>query len=128
MIRAISIIAIASLGGIASGPGAVMTPAGSTPASSMGPASVVDPLCGTYADVANGLRDAYEESRVAQGLTSAGVVIEVFASGTGTWTLVLVTPNGVSCLVSHGEGWRQTSPSTGVSAPMTTNPGRLHDL
>lgn len=113
MIRSLSIVAIAALGGIASGPAAQYA----EPASTMGPASVAEPLCGPHTDVASGLREAYDENMVAQGLTSAGVLIEVFASGSGTWTLVLVTPSGVSCLVSHGEGWRQTAPSMGISGP-----------
>ncbi|MFO0997924.1 MAG: hypothetical protein U1F33_14690 [Alphaproteobacteria bacterium] len=114
MIRALSIVAIAGLGGIASGPSSLMNSAGT-----MGPVSQLEPLCGPHTDVAAGLHEAYDENVVAQGLTSAGVLIEVYASGTGTWTLTVVSPNGVSCLISHGEGWRQSSPAMGVSLPGT---------
>ena len=34
----------------------------------------------------------------------------VFLAETGTWTIVIVTPAGEACIVSHGEAW-QAQPS-----------------
>jgi hypothetical protein len=40
------------------------------------------------------------------GLQSNGTVLEVFASQrTNTWSIVITTPTGVSCLVSEGQSW-----------------------
>jgi len=52
------------------------------------------------------LAQRYAETRVARGLSSNGRMIEVFASGDGaTWTMVVTTPQGHSCIVASGEGW-----------------------
>ena len=47
------------------------------------------------------------EAPVAVGVTSAGGLVEVFATDDGaTWTIVVTTPQGRSCMVAAGEGWR----------------------
>jgi len=54
------------------------------------------------------LAKKYHEAPVAVGLTSGGGLIEVLSSGTGeTWTIIVSNPDGVSCLVAAGEGWRK---------------------
>ena len=56
------------------------------------------------------LSNKYSESRVAFGVTANGGLVEVLKSGpqakTDTWTIIITTPKGVSCLVAAGEGWR----------------------
>ncbi len=52
------------------------------------------------------LGDGYAEVPVAFGLAENGGLIEVFASAEGaTWTMVLSMPNGLSYVVTSGEGW-----------------------
>ena len=52
------------------------------------------------------LGDGYDEAPVAFGLAENGGLIEVFASAEGaTWTMVLSMPNGLSYVVTSGEGW-----------------------
>ncbi len=52
------------------------------------------------------LGDGYAEVPVAFGLAGNGGLIEVFASAEGaTWTMVLSMPNGLSYVVTSGEGW-----------------------
>ncbi|MCG8692806.1 MAG: hypothetical protein MI806_16515 [Minwuiales bacterium] len=53
------------------------------------------------------LGDGYKEAPVAMGLASNGSVLEVLASGKGTWTIILTMPNGTSCVVASGEAWEQ---------------------
>jgi hypothetical protein len=40
-----------------------------------------------------------------KGRDSARQVVELFASSSGSWTMVVTTPNGTSCLVAAGENW-----------------------
>ncbi len=60
----------------------------------------------------------YGESLVAVGVTSKGALVEVLTSSDGgTWTIILSMPNGTSCLITSGEGWRnlkqaETGPQT----------------
>ena len=66
--------------------------------------------CNQRDDVLQLLSNKYSESRVAFGVTANGGLVEVLKSGpqakTDTWTIIITTPKGVSCLVAAGEGWR----------------------
>ncbi len=49
----------------------------------------------------------YGEVQVAIGVTNKGGLVEVLTSADGaTWTIIVTTPDGTSCLVASGEGWR----------------------
>ncbi len=53
------------------------------------------------------LAKKYQEVPVAIGVTSTGGLVEVLTSANGdTWTIILSMPNGQSCLISTGDGWR----------------------
>ena len=63
--------------------------------------------CDQRARVIGHLAQKYKEAPVAIGVTSTGGMVEVLTSGDGgTWTIILSNPNGTSCLVAAGEGWR----------------------
>jgi hypothetical protein len=63
--------------------------------------------CGMHDRVVALLADKYEETQVAIGVTNGGGLVEVFAAPDGnTWTIVVTTPRGMSCMVAAGEGWR----------------------
>ena len=66
--------------------------------------------CNQRDDVLKLLSNKYDESQVAYGVTNNGGLVEVLKSGpsakTDTWTIIITTPQGVSCLVAAGEGWR----------------------
>ena len=51
------------------------------------------------------LASGFEETPVAMGLASNGSVLEVLASDDGTWTIIVTTPKGRSCVVASGEAW-----------------------
>lgn len=51
------------------------------------------------------LSEGYGETRQAIGLGANNAVIEVFASATGSWTITVTMPNGVTCLVASGEAF-----------------------
>lgn len=61
--------------------------------------------CGPRASVVHHLRENYGEQLTAVGIVDGGgAVIELHVSRT-SWTLLQTLPNGVSCLLSTGEGW-----------------------
>ncbi len=44
---------------------------------------------------------------LAVGVTSTGGMVEVLTTGDGTTrTIIVSNPNGISCLIAVGEGWR----------------------
>lgn len=63
-------------------------------------------LCGDRKDIAERLDAKYDETPNGIGITNEGKLLEVFASDDGTWTILMTRPNGQSCLVIHGEGWK----------------------
>ena len=64
--------------------------------------------CADRAMVVDRLQDKYGESRQSIGLGQNNAVVEVFASAeTGTWTIIVTLPSGMSCLVASGESWEQ---------------------
>jgi len=67
-----------------------------------------NPQCNPRDDVLELLAKKYKEAPVAVGITNTGGLIEVLAEPNGnTWTIIVTTPKGISCLVAAGEGWRE---------------------
>ena len=63
--------------------------------------------CDQRAKVLGHLAQKYHEAPIAVGVTSSGGIVEVLTTGDGeTWTIILSDPNGTSCLIAAGEGWR----------------------
>ena len=69
-----------------------------------GPASA-EQVCGERTKLMTQLGDKYAEAPVAMGLTSAGSVIEVLTSPSGSWTFLITYPNGPTCMVASGKHW-----------------------
>ncbi|WP_299138096.1 hypothetical protein [uncultured Tateyamaria sp.] len=64
--------------------------------------------CGPRELVVNRLAEGYGETRQSMGLGANNAVIEVFASDdSGTWTITVTTPNGMTCLVASGQAFEE---------------------
>lgn len=72
-------------------------------------APVVAQTCGDRADVVAYLAEEWQESRQSIGLASDGMVVEVFASESGSWTILVIRPDGMTCLAASGEYYEQVS-------------------
>lgn len=56
------------------------------------------------------LADAYGETRQSIGIGTNNMVVEVFASTeTGTWTITVTSPQGMTCLVASGQAFENLS-------------------
>lgn len=51
------------------------------------------------------LADRFKESRVGLGIAANNMVVEVFASESGAWTITVTRPDAMTCLVASGESW-----------------------
>ena len=50
----------------------------------------------------------YGETRQSAGLNQNNGMVEIFASDeTGTWTITVTMPNGVTCLVASGQAFEE---------------------
>jgi hypothetical protein len=47
----------------------------------------------------------YHEEAEAIGLNNDGTLLEIFVSPQGTWTVLLSSPQGQSCIAAIGEAW-----------------------
>jgi len=54
------------------------------------------------------LKESYGERQVSNGINYNGVVVEVFASQEGHFTILATSPDGVSCLVASGDSWQES--------------------
>jgi len=62
--------------------------------------------CGSRATMAATLERNYKEVPVSVGLANDGNMVEVYSSSSGSWTIVITSPSGRSCLVAAGEAWQ----------------------
>lgn len=64
--------------------------------------------CAPRETVVDRLASGYGETRQSMGLGANNQVIEIFASTeTGTWTITVTTPSGVTCLVASGQAFEE---------------------
>jgi hypothetical protein len=64
--------------------------------------------CASHEAMSAQLEQRFAEAPVALGLTGGGrMVVQVFASADGaTWTVVLTSPEGKSCIAAAGRDWQ----------------------
>lgn len=62
--------------------------------------------CAAREVVIDTLATKYGETRQSIGLSASGAIVEVFASiQTGTWTITVTSPAGVTCLMASGRAF-----------------------
>jgi hypothetical protein len=63
--------------------------------------------CSARTDVVTKLASKYHEQPSSAALTNDGQLLEVLKSKDGTtWSIIITTPEGVSCLVAAGGSWQ----------------------
>ncbi len=104
MIRRVSFraAALVALGLLAAG----VLPLGSGPAFGQGAAQV----CAARDGLLTQLERKYGEVPVAIGVADGRLVELLTAKDGMTWTIILTSPQGVSCLIASGEGWQPLAP------------------
>ena len=70
--------------------------------------------CGERTAIMSHLEDGYSEKPVAMGLDAQGRVLEVLAAPSGTWTMLVSTPGGLTCLIASGVAWEELQLKSGV--------------
>ena len=72
------------------------------------PANAQTALCLPRPDMAKELADRFGEHPGRWAMTSGGALIELFESKSGSWTIAVTRPNGLTCLMAVGEdGWHR---------------------
>lgn len=65
--------------------------------------------CAARADIIKALGAKFHESEAGRGLINPNVVLEIFVSDQGSWTVLASDTKGQSCVLSVGEGWDSRS-------------------
>lgn len=64
--------------------------------------------CAPRQAVVDRLAEGYGETRQSVGLGSNNAMVEVFASvETGSWTITVTVPGGLTCLVASGQAFER---------------------
>lgn len=62
--------------------------------------------CAPREAVVERLKDKYAESFIGGGLQNADTLVEIWTSQTtGSFTILLTQPSGMTCIVSTGQNW-----------------------
>ncbi len=73
-------------------------------------------MCGDREQVVAELNQTFSEAPMAVGQVDGNAVVEIFASDEGSWTILATGTDGVSCIISAGEGFESTTMVRGVDA------------
>ena len=77
-----------------------------------GPAVAQSAQCAPRDTVVQRLAEAYGETRQSMGLGANNAVVEVFASATsGSWTITVTGPGGITCLIAAGHAFETMADS-----------------
>jgi hypothetical protein len=61
--------------------------------------------CAEHSKVVDFLGSHYSETLQAVGFINQAVILEVYVSENGSWTMLVTTANGSSCVVFAGQSW-----------------------
>ena len=72
-------------------------------------AAQAQPMCGPRAEIIASLKDDYKETQLGAGTVPGDtglVVLEVFTGQSGTWTVLMTNPHGITCIMASGRDWQ----------------------
>lgn len=73
-------------------------------------------MCGDRNEVVGALASQFSETPMAVGQVDPNAVVEILVSESGSWTILATGTDGVSCIVSSGEGFESTTLVRGIDA------------
>ena len=68
-------------------------------------------LCAPRAALLEKLSQEFGEAPYAGAIDGAGNLMEILTGPNGTWTLLIVRPDKIACIVGSGEGWLLYAPT-----------------
>lgn len=68
-------------------------------------------LCGSHSELAVDLKQRFDEAPTAMGMSGSAYVMEMFVNQeSGTWSFVLTTTDGESCIFASGTNYEAQEP------------------
>ena len=79
-------------------------------------AGTAEAQCAEHADMIKQLEKKYKEVPVALGISNGTETIEILASPSGTFTIILVSTFGIACVIAAGHSFEM------IPAPLGGTP------
>ncbi len=73
-------------------------------------------MCGKHVDFVKALTDKFEEQGKAMAIAGQRNLLEVFTSKSGTWTILMTSPEGKTCIVAAGNSWEDLPPTKNLTS------------
>ena len=74
--------------------------------------------CADRTTITERLTSGYGEKFAGGGLRNAESIFEVWMSDdSGTWTILMTSPDGQSCVMAAGTNWREALPEKAAGIP-----------
>lgn len=70
-------------------------------------------LCAPRAALLEKLSQDFGETPYSSGVDGGGNLMEIMTGPKGSWTLLIVRPDKIACIVGSGEGWLIYEPTVG---------------
>lgn len=68
-------------------------------------------VCGPRAEIIKVLGNKYQEMPKAFGIAGQRNLAELFVSKSGSWTMLMTKPEGVTCILATGQSWEELPPN-----------------
>jgi hypothetical protein len=70
------------------------------------PPALAQTACGLHEEMSKTLIQTFDERPLGRGLQTPIRMFEVWTSdATGSWTILLVRPDGLACVMASGQAW-----------------------
>ena len=82
--------------------------------------TAVQQMCAPRDVLVSNLSKSYQEQPLGRGLSATGNLVELLTGPSGSWTMLMTRPNGLTCVIGVGEAWHEVTPHVvGLSDPVS---------
>lgn len=72
--------------------------------------------CAPRNSIIKHLKSSFSEKLYSRGLVSEQMLMEIYVSKKGSWTILVTSPKGRSCIIASGHTWDQSVEFKGPEA------------
>ena len=73
-------------------------------------------VCGSRADFIKALNEKFEEQGKALAIAGQNNLLEIYTSEAGTWTILMTSPEGKTCIIAAGNSWEDIPPNKNLTS------------
>ena len=73
-------------------------------------------VCGSRQDFVKALADKFKEQGKALAIAGQSNLLEIYTSKAGTWTILMTSPEGKTCIIAAGNSWEDIPPTKNLTS------------